>query len=164
MSSLEFRLKKVDETRNYLLDETNHNDFISEKYKTTCKYSNYFEHLLILVLTVTDCVLISAFASLFPVPAGIASSAVGIKIDTITRGIKKYKSILLLGKAKLNAIDTIEVFISTSLIDSNISHDEFASANNVLREYHRIKEEIKNPGTSMYLYYINMVDICRETY
>ena len=30
MSSLEFRLKKVDETRNYLLDETNHNNLISE--------------------------------------------------------------------------------------------------------------------------------------
>ena len=160
MSSLEFRLKKVDETRNYLLDETNHNDLISEKCKTTCKYSNYFEHLLILVSTVTDCVSISAFASSFPVPAGITSSAVGIKVGAITRGIRKYKSIVLLEKAKSNAIDTIEVLISTSLIYSNISHDEFAPANNVLREYN----EIKNPGTAMYLYYINMVDICRETY
>ena len=143
MSSLEFRLKKVDETSNYLLDETNHNDLISEKYKTTCKYSNYFEHLLILVSTVTDCVSISAFASSFPVPAGITSSEVGIKVGAITRGIKNYKSIVLLEKAKSNAIDTIEVLISTSLIYSNISHDEFAPANNVLREYHEIKRRNK---------------------
>ena len=26
MSSLEFRLKRIDETRNYLLDEVNHDD------------------------------------------------------------------------------------------------------------------------------------------
>ena len=37
MSSLEFRLRKTDETRSYLLDEINHNDLISEKYEKTCK-------------------------------------------------------------------------------------------------------------------------------
>ena len=46
--SLEFRLRKTDETRNYLLDEIKHNDLMIEKYKKTCKYLNYFEHLLIL--------------------------------------------------------------------------------------------------------------------
>ena len=30
-SSLEFRLRKIDETRNYLLDEIKHNDLMSEK-------------------------------------------------------------------------------------------------------------------------------------
>ena len=52
MSSLEFRLKKIDETRN-LFEEFKHNDLISEKYKKTCNYLNYVEHLLILVSTVT---------------------------------------------------------------------------------------------------------------
>ena len=55
MSSLRFRLRKIDETRNYLLDEIKHNDLMSEKYKKTCKYLNYVEHLLILVLAVTGC-------------------------------------------------------------------------------------------------------------
>ena len=36
--SLEFIFKKIDETRNYLLEEINHNDLISEKYKKTCKF------------------------------------------------------------------------------------------------------------------------------
>ena len=36
---------------------------MSEKYKKTCKYLNYAEHLLILASTVTGCVSISAFAS-----------------------------------------------------------------------------------------------------
>ena len=64
MSSHEFRLKKkIDETINYLLGEIRHNDLMSEKYKKTCKYLNYVEHLLILASTVNSCVSISAFAS-----------------------------------------------------------------------------------------------------
>ena len=47
-ASLEFRLRKIDETRNYLLDEIRDNDLMSEKYKKICKYLNYAENLLIL--------------------------------------------------------------------------------------------------------------------
>ena len=53
---------------------------------------------------------------------------------------------MLLGKNKLNAI---EVLISKALTDSYISHDEFVSVNNVLREYYEIKEKRKNPETSV---------------
>ena len=51
MSSLEFRLRKIDETRNYLLVEIKHIDLMSERYKKTCEYLNFVEHLLILILT-----------------------------------------------------------------------------------------------------------------
>ena len=54
---------------------------------------------------------------------------------------KKHDKIVLLAKTK---IDTIEVLISRVFIDSNISHDEFVSMNNLLREYDDVKEEIKN--------------------
>ena len=53
---------------------------------------------------------------------------------------------MFLGKDKLNII---EALISKALIDSYISHDEIASVNNVLREYNEMKEEIKNPETSV---------------
>ena len=107
--------------------------------------------MLILVSTITDCVSVSAFASLVAGPVGIVSSAVGIKTCAITAGIKKYKliikkkkkkhdKIVLLGKDELN---TIEVLISKVLIDCYISHDEFVSVNNVLREYNEMKKEIK---------------------
>ena len=42
-ASIECRLRKLDETRSYLLDEIKHNDLMSEKYKKTCKYLNYVE-------------------------------------------------------------------------------------------------------------------------
>ena len=47
---------------------------------------------------------------------------------------------MLLGKDKLN---TTDVLISEALIDSCISHDEFVSVNNVLREYDTMDEKIK---------------------
>ena len=74
--SLEFRLRKIDEARNYLLEEIKHNDLMSKKYKKTCKYLNYSENLLLLASTITGCVSVSAFASLVCVPVGITSSAV----------------------------------------------------------------------------------------
>ena len=53
---------------------------------------------------------------------------------------------MLLTKAKLN---TIEVLISKSLIDSCSSHDEFISINDVLREYNETKEDIQNSETPL---------------
>ena len=141
-ASLEFVLRKIAETKDYLLEEIKHNYLMSEKYEKTCKYLNYVEKFLILVSAVTGCVSISAFASLVCVPVCIRNSAVGINICAITVGIKKYNSIikkkkkydkiLALGKDKLN---TVEGLISKALINSYISHDEFASINGI----HHIK-------------------------
>ena len=100
MSSLEFRFKKIDETRNYLLEETKNNDLIIEKYSKTSMCLNYVVHLLILASTITSWVSISAFASLFFVPVDNTGSAVGINICATTGGIKKYKSIIKKKKKK----------------------------------------------------------------
>ena len=50
----------------------------------------------------------------------------------------------MLTKSKLNRI---EILISKALIDLNISHDEFVLINNVLKDYNKMKEEIKNLKT-----------------
>ena len=47
----------------------------------------------------------------------------------------------MLAKSKLNSI---EVVISNALTDSVITHDEFVLINNALKEYKKMKEEIKN--------------------
>ena len=153
--SQEFRLKNIDETRNYLIEETNRNELLSKKHKKVCTTLNYIEHFLILASTITGCVSISAFASLIGIPIGITSSAIGLKICAITAGIKKYKSMInkkkkkhdkmvSLAKSKLNRI---EMLISKSLIDSNICHDEFVSIHNLLKEYEEMKEEVKKLKT-----------------
>ena len=88
-----------------------------------------------------------SFASLVCVPVGITSFTVRIKICAITAGIKKFKSAIKKKKKKHDKtvfqFNNIEVLISKSLINSYISHDEFVSVNNVLKEYNEMREEIK---------------------
>ena len=43
--------------------------------------------------------------------------------------------------------NSIEILILKALMDLNISHDEFGSINNVLKEYDGMKEEIKQLKT-----------------
>ena len=148
----EFRLKKIEEIRNFLIEEINRIELMCKKHKKVCRVLNYIDHSLIVISTITGCVSISAFASLVGIPVGITRSAIGLKICAITAGIKKYNSInkkkkkkhdkiILLAKSKLNSI---EVLISEALIDSYISNDEFILIDNTLKEFYDIKEEIKN--------------------
>ena len=81
MTSLDFGLKKIHETRYYLLEEIKRNNLKSEKHK---KCVNCFEHF-IFISTVSGCVSVSVFASLVAVLVGITSSAVGLKITHMWR-------------------------------------------------------------------------------
>ena len=78
-------MKKIDETRNYFIEEINQNELISKKHKNVCKTLNYVEQLLILDSTLTKCVLITNFASL-----------VGITIDRYCKLCSRIKYLCLL--------------------------------------------------------------------
>ena len=129
--SQKFRLRHIDETRNYFLQEIEQNKLMSKKHKKVCTTLNYIEHVLILASAITGCIAISAFTSLLGIPIGITSSAIGLKSCAITAGIKKCKSIIKLKVKKLNKIvllgtsklNRTEVLISKALIDSNNSHN-----------------------------------------
>ena len=110
-----FKLKNIDETRNYLIEEMNRNELMSKKHKKICTTLYYIEHFLILGSAITVCVFIFPFASLVVIPLGITSSTIGLKICAITGRIKKPKSIIkkkkkkhdkivLVTKSKLNSI------------------------------------------------------------
>ena len=96
---------------------------------------------------------ISAFTSLAGIPVGITSSAIVLKICVINAGIKKYKSIIkkkkkhdkILSFAK-SKLSSVEFCISKTLIDSNITHEEFVLINNVPKEFDDLKKEIKKPN------------------
>ena len=116
-------MKKIDETRNYFIEEINQNEFMSQKYE---KVSDYIDHLLILISTVIGYIVISAFPSSVGIPIGFTRSAVGLEICVIITGINNYKSlikkkekkpdkIVLIAKSKLSSI---EVLFSKALIDS----------------------------------------------
>ena len=125
---------------------------MSKEHKRVCTTLKLY-WTLILGSAITECVSISAVASLVRIPIGITSSAIWLKICAVTAAIKKYKSIIktkkkkkrhkivLLSKFKLNRM---EVLISDPLANLVISHDEFVLINNMLKEYNEMKEEIEN--------------------
>ena len=82
----EFRLKNIDDTRNYLIEETNQNQLTSKKQEKVCTALNYIEHFLILGSTIN--LFISSFASFVCIPLRNTSSATGLKICAITAVIK----------------------------------------------------------------------------
>ena len=147
--SQEFRLKNLNETKFYLIEEVNLNELITKKGKNICTNLNYIKHFLILASTIS-CMYLNFCCYFFDWYSYRNYEFCNwIQICTITAGIKKYQSIIQkknikivsLAKYKLNKI---EVLVSKYIIDSNISHDEFVSVNNVLKEYEEMKKEIKN--------------------
>ena len=78
--SQEFRLKIIDETRIYLLEEIEQNEVMSNKHKKVTTTLNYVEHFLILASEVTECILTSTYDNLLGISMGITSSSIGLKI------------------------------------------------------------------------------------
>ena len=96
--SFDFRLKKIDETRNYLSDETKYNDLLTEKgFKNFLAFYCFYFCCQWLCFNFFFC----TFYSLFGVPVSIASSAIQLKIFVITPDIENYISIL---KKKKNSM------------------------------------------------------------
>ena len=93
--SQEFRLKNINETRNYLIKEINQNELMSKNNKKNYRVLNYIEHSLILISTVTGCIFISAFASLVGIFIGITDPGIGLKICVITakKNLDRYQKI-----------------------------------------------------------------------
>ena len=75
----EFRLKNIDETRNYFLKEIEQNELMSKKAQKDLYNSNYVEHFLFLASTITACISASIVTSLLGISIGIMSSAIGLK-------------------------------------------------------------------------------------
>ena len=53
--SQEFKLKNIDETRNYLLEEIEQKELLKSKHKKVFRILSYIEHIIILASTVTGC-------------------------------------------------------------------------------------------------------------
>ena len=85
--SQEFRLKNIDETRDYFLEEIEQNKLMSRKHKRVFTTLNYIEYFLILTSTITGCILVSDFAPLLDISIGITSSPIRLTICEIAAGI-----------------------------------------------------------------------------
>ena len=106
--SQEFRLKTIDETRNYLLEEIEQNEMMSRKYKKFCTNLNYIEHFLFLASAITWCISLSPFASFLGIPIWIMSSSIELNICAIAAGTRNYEPIIKKKKKKHNETVLLE--------------------------------------------------------
>ena len=148
----EFRLNKITEIENYFHQEINQRKSCSKKLNKYVAAFDYIDKILIILSATTGVVSICSFTSVAGAPVGIASAiftlifslATGIvkRLLSITRNEKKkHDKILMLAKTKLNSI---EALISQSLIDMEISHEEFVSIFKEKDKYEKVKEFLRS--------------------
>ena len=97
--SQEFKLKSAYETKSYFVEEIEENKLMSKKHKKVLTL-DYIAHFLILVSTVTGYISISDFTSWVGILIEIMSSAIELKLCSITAEIKKCKAIIKNKKKK----------------------------------------------------------------
>ena len=102
---------------------------MSKKHKKVCTTLNYIEHFLISYLSLYNYWMCFHFCLYF--------------FDWYSHSNYEFCNRIKI-KSKLNSI---EVLISKSLIDSVIIHDEFVLTTNMQKEYDEMKEENKNLKT-----------------
>ena len=127
------RLDKITEIESYFHQEINQRKLCSKKLSKYVAAFDYIDKILIVLSATSGGVSIISFTSIIGAPVGIASASFTL-IFSLTTGIikkllnitrnkkKKHNKILMLAKSKLNSIETL---ISQTLIDMEISHEEF---------------------------------------
>ena len=111
----------------------NKNKLMSKKHKNVCTILDYIEHFFYFILdsTITCCCFLFCFFSWYSNRnyefcnriKSLCNNFSNEKYKSmIKKKKKKHDKIVLLAKAKLNSI---EILISMSLVDSVISHDDF---------------------------------------
>ena len=146
-----YRLDEINKTRDCFNNEIKER---KDKIKKLNKYLVSFDYLDKIFITLSasfGTLSIASYASVVGIPAGITSASltlvftIGTSINKSFLNVtkkrkKKHNKIIVLAKNKLNAIDTL---LSSTLNDSEISHEEFSNIITEANVYENIKENIK---------------------
>ena len=147
-----YRLDRINKIRDYFNNEIKEREDIINKLNKYLVSFDYLDKIFITLSASFDTLSIASQATVVGIPAGITGTSLTL-IFTIGTGIsksllkvtkkrkKKHNKIIALAKSKLNTIDTL---LSSSLNDSEISHEEFTNIITEKNIYENIKENIKN--------------------
>ena len=116
---------------------------------------DYFDKSLIVLSVTTGSISIASFTAVIGRPVGIISASFSLTFS-ISTGIikkllktkrnkkKKHNKIVKLARSKLNSI---ECWISETLIHNEISYEDFMTIINEAKEYQELKESIRMMNT-----------------
>ena len=142
-----FRLYEIKKIDNCFINNINQQKAYSKKLSRYVTIFDYIDKILIVLSATTSGVSIISFTSTIGKSVGIVSASFTL-IFSLTIGIvkkllnmtinkkKKHDQLLMLAKSKFNSVETL---ISQSLIDLDISHEEFIMILNEKDKYERMK-------------------------
>ena len=147
-----FRLDEINKIKDYFNAEIKDRQDVVKKFSKYIVAFDYADKLFITLSTLFGTLRIMSHATVVGIAVGIAGASLTV-IFTVTTGVvekilskprkkkKKHNKIITLAKNKLNIIETL---ISQSLIDFDISHEEFSKIIYEKNNYEQIKDNIRS--------------------
>ena len=146
-----FSLNKINEIKDYFVAEMKERELMSKKLSKYIAFCDYFDKSLIVLSTTSGCISITSFATVNGTPVGIASASISLTFSLSTGIVKKllkttqdknkkHHKTFMLARSKLNSI---EGKVSESLINSEISHEDFMVIISEEKNYRELKEIIR---------------------
>ena len=147
----QFRLNKINKTKDYVLAEIRERELISKNLNKYISSLDYFDKSLNILSILSGSISIASFATVIGPPAGIMGASCGFMFSitsgfvkrflrTIRNKKKKDNKIVMLARSKLNSIENK---ISEALINNEISHEDFMTILNEEKKYRELKESIR---------------------
>ena len=149
LNSQQFRLNKLSKVEDYFIAEIKERELMSKNLSKYIYFFYYFDKCLIVLSVTSGGVSVASFATGIRIPVGIASASLAFslcagllkKLLKATRNKKKkHNKTVVLARSKLNSIESK---ISGTLINNQISHEDFITIINGERNYRELKESIK---------------------
>ena len=128
----QFRLKKINEIKDYFIDEIKERELLSKNSKYIASL-DYFDKSFNVLSILSGSIFIASLVTVIGAPAevigvscsltfSITSGFVKRILKTIRNKKKKHNKIVMLARSKLNSIESK---ISIALMDNEISHEDF---------------------------------------
>ena len=133
LDNQQFRINKINEIKEYLIAEIKERELISKRLSKYIAFFDFFDKSLTVLSATTVSISIASFATVIKTPVGIASASLSLAfslstalvkklLKTARKKKKKHNKIVMLARSKLNSI---ERKISESLVNNQISHEDF---------------------------------------
>ena len=147
----QFRLKKINEIKDYFVIEIKERELMSKRLSKYVASFDYFDNSLTVLSVTTGSISIASFTTVVGAPVEMASASFSLAFSISTGIIKKllkmtrnkkekHNEIVILARSKLNSVESK---ISKALINDEITHENFMTIIIEEKKYRELKESIR---------------------
>ena len=129
----EFRLNKINEIKDYFIDEIKEIELMSKRLSKYIASLDYFDKSIIVLSVTTGSISTASFTTVIGTPVGMMSASCSLTFSITTGFVKRFLKIIRNTKKKHNKtvmlasskLNSTESKISEALMDNEISHEDF---------------------------------------